>query len=50
MSHEFNFDFNNNKLRRLEVAGNLVRMSDDRNINKVFLGQPVRRRKQEYQN
>jgi hypothetical protein len=24
MSEEFNFDFNNNKLRRLEDAGNLV--------------------------
>jgi hypothetical protein len=45
MSEGSNFDFNNNKLRRLKDAGNLVRMSDDRVVKTVFLGQPDGRRK-----
>lgn len=45
MSEEFNFDLNNNKLRRLEGAGSLVRMSDDRTVETVFLGQPEGRKK-----
>jgi hypothetical protein len=32
------------KVIRLEWAGHLVRMSDDRTINKVFLGKPDGRR------
>jgi len=45
MSEESNFDFNNNKLRRPEGAGNLARMSDDRLVKAVLLGQPDGRRK-----
>jgi hypothetical protein len=33
------------KLRRLEWAGHLVRMSDVRTVKKVFLGKSGRRRK-----
>jgi len=33
------------KARRLEWAGHPVRMCDDRNIKKVFLGKPSGRRK-----
>jgi hypothetical protein len=33
------------KVRRLEWAGHLVRMSDDRTEKKVFLGKPDARRK-----
>jgi hypothetical protein len=33
------------KVRRLEWAGNLVRISDDRTVKKVFLGKPDGRRK-----
>jgi hypothetical protein len=33
------------KARRLEWAGHLVRMSDDRTVKKVFLGEPDGRRK-----
>jgi hypothetical protein len=33
------------KLRRLEWAGHLVRMSDDRTVKEVFLGKPGGRRK-----
>jgi hypothetical protein len=33
------------KLRRLDWAGRLVRMSDDRTVKKVFLGKPDGRRK-----
>jgi hypothetical protein len=33
------------KVRRLEWAGHVVRMSDDRTVNKVFLGKPDGRRK-----
>jgi hypothetical protein len=33
------------KVRRLEWAGHLVRMSDDRTVKKVFLGKPDGRRK-----
>jgi hypothetical protein len=32
------------KVRRLEWAGHVVRMSDDRTEKKVFLGKPVARR------
>jgi hypothetical protein len=35
------------KVRRLERAGHLVRMSDDRTIKKVFLAKPDGRRKAE---
>jgi hypothetical protein len=45
MSEEFNFDFNDNKIRRLEGAGHLVRMSVAMTVKKVFLGQPDGRRK-----
>jgi hypothetical protein len=34
----------NNKVRRLEWAGHLVRMSDDRTVKKVVPGKPDRRR------
>jgi hypothetical protein len=33
------------KLKRLEWAGHLVRMSDGRTLKKVFLGKPYGRRK-----
>jgi len=33
------------KVRRLELAGHLVRMSDDRTVKKVILGKPDGRRK-----
>jgi hypothetical protein len=33
------------KVRRLEKAGHLVRMADDRTVKKVFLGKPDGRRK-----
>jgi hypothetical protein len=33
------------KVRRLERADQLVRMSDDRAANKIFLGKPDERRK-----
>jgi hypothetical protein len=33
------------KVKRLEWAGHLVRMSDDRTVKKVFLGKPDGRRK-----
>jgi hypothetical protein len=33
------------KVRRLEWAGHVVRMSDDRTVQKVFLGQPYGRKK-----
>jgi len=33
------------KIRRLELAGHLERMSDDRTVKKVILGKPDRRRK-----
>jgi hypothetical protein len=33
------------KVRRLEWAGHVVRMSDDRTVKKVFLGQPYGRKK-----
>jgi hypothetical protein len=33
------------KVRRLEWAGHLVRMSDDRTVKEVFLGKPDGRRK-----
>jgi hypothetical protein len=33
------------KVRRLEWAGHLVRISDDRTVKKVFLGKPGGRRK-----
>jgi hypothetical protein len=33
------------KVRRLEWAGHLVRMSDGRTVKKVFLGKPDGRRK-----
>ena len=33
------------KVRRLELAGQLVRMSDDRSVKKVILGKPDGRRK-----
>jgi hypothetical protein len=32
------------KVRRLEWAGHVVRMSDDRTVKKVFLGKPDERR------
>jgi hypothetical protein len=32
-------------VRRLELAGHLVRISDDKNVKKVFLGKPDGRRK-----
>jgi hypothetical protein len=38
------------KVRRLEWAGHLVRMSDDRTVKKVFLGKPDGRKEQEDQN
>jgi hypothetical protein len=38
------------KVRRLEWAGQLVRISDDRTVKKVFMGKPDGRRKQEDQN
>jgi hypothetical protein len=34
-------------VRRLEGAGRLVRISDDRTVKKVFLGKPDGRRKAE---
>jgi hypothetical protein len=33
------------KVRRLEWAGHVVRLSDDRTVKKVFLGKPDGRRK-----
>jgi hypothetical protein len=33
------------KVRRLEWAGHVVRMSDDRTVKKVFMGKPEGRRK-----
>jgi hypothetical protein len=33
------------KVRRLEWAGHLVRMSDDKTVKKVFVGKPDGRRK-----
>jgi hypothetical protein len=33
------------KVRRLECAGHLVRMSDDRTVKDVFLGKPAGSRK-----
>jgi hypothetical protein len=33
------------KVRRLEWAGHVVRMSGDRTVKKLFLGKPVGRRK-----
>ena len=33
------------KVRRLEWAGHVVRMSDDRTVKKVFVGKPDGRRK-----
>jgi hypothetical protein len=33
------------KVKRLEWAGHLVRMSDDRTVKKVYLGKPYGRRK-----
>jgi hypothetical protein len=33
------------KVRRLEWAGHVVRMSDDRTVKKVFVGKPNGRRK-----
>jgi hypothetical protein len=38
------------KVRRLEWAGHLVRMSDDRTIKTVFLGNQMEEEKQEDQN
>jgi hypothetical protein len=35
------------KVRKLQWAGHLVRMADDRTVKKVFLGKPDRRRKAE---
>jgi hypothetical protein len=37
------------KVRRLEWAGHLVRLSNDRTVKKVFLGKPDGRRKAGYQ-
>ena len=34
------------EVRRLEWAGHLVSMSDDRTVTKVFLGKPDGRRKE----
>ena len=33
------------KVRRIERAGHLIRMSDDRTVKKVFLGKPDARTK-----
>ena len=33
------------KVRRIEWAGHVIRMSDDRTVKKVFMGKPDARRK-----
>jgi hypothetical protein len=38
------------KVRRLEWAGHVVRMSDDRAVKTEFVGKPDGRKKQEDQN
>jgi hypothetical protein len=38
-------DSKTTNVRRLEWAGHLVRMSDDRTVKKVYLGKPDGRRK-----
>jgi hypothetical protein len=43
--HLVGCNYKKNEVRRLELAGHLVRMSDDRTVKKVILGKPDGKKK-----